>query len=539
MPSSVVNLDALIVRQDFDAQTEQQQNTGSTPKIMISELEQGKFTLGVLRKPDFQRETSSWSPEQVRDLVKAFVQEDLVPAVIFWRSPNNDLFVIDGSHRLSSLIAWVHDDYGDGNISRSFFQNEIPPAQIRAAKRTRQMIEEEIGPYQKISDAFKTSNAREEFVKIAKTLASHGLDVQWVTGDAGKAEHSFFKINQQGTKIDPTELRLLKARKCPNALSARAIMRGGTGHPYWKKFEEPVRSQIEEKGREIYANLFTPVLDTATIKTTDLPVAGRVYSAQTLPLLFDMVNISNDVLIPDEIKSKKNEQIGEITKPTDEDNDGSKTVNFLIRTQDLAQRVAGQHSSSLGLFPLVYFYSNVGRHQPSSFLAVIGLLKDLELHKRFNQFSEQRQKFEDFILQYKDFANQVIRHFRGGPRSVLKLKDLFLKVFEHLRDGCDFGAIVEALHKDSTFSFLVPPPQEEIKTTGKKFTAEVKSLTFIKDALKNAPICALCNCRMPPSSITFDHKQDKKDDGTGSADNAQMAHPYCNSTYKDYLKNKT
>jgi hypothetical protein len=35
--------------------------------IKHTELEKNANTYNVLRKPDFQRETSSWTPEKVRD----------------------------------------------------------------------------------------------------------------------------------------------------------------------------------------------------------------------------------------------------------------------------------------------------------------------------------------------------------------------------------------------------------------------------------------------------------------------------------------
>jgi hypothetical protein len=112
------NLDALIKREDMASG--EFKTTKALKDINHTELELSKNTYGVLRKPDFQRETAMWSPEKVRDLIIAYAEEDLVPAIILWRSPFNDLFVIDGAHRLSSLIAWVNDDYGDGITSKPF-----------------------------------------------------------------------------------------------------------------------------------------------------------------------------------------------------------------------------------------------------------------------------------------------------------------------------------------------------------------------------------------------------------------------------------
>lgn len=53
-------------------------------------------------------------------MIESFVNDELVPAIILWRNQGGYIFVIDGAHRLSSLGAWINDDYGDGPISISF-----------------------------------------------------------------------------------------------------------------------------------------------------------------------------------------------------------------------------------------------------------------------------------------------------------------------------------------------------------------------------------------------------------------------------------
>src|SRR5258708_1306001 len=97
--STRVNLDALIVRQDMEE--------GGDPLRFPREFFFGHEELlpergiiySLLRKPDFQRSTSSWTPEKVRDMVAAYLEGYTVPSVIVWRSTKNNLFVIDGGHR--------------------------------------------------------------------------------------------------------------------------------------------------------------------------------------------------------------------------------------------------------------------------------------------------------------------------------------------------------------------------------------------------------------------------------------------------------
>ena len=135
MAANRVNLDALIPRLDFDAGPEPTTKPGDFDKIFAHDLTKGRPLYGVLRKPDFQRETAIWTPEKVRDLVVAFVEEDLVPALILWRSPTNHIFVIDGAHRLSSLTAWVNNDYGTGNLSYPFFEGQFSSHEKAAKSR--------------------------------------------------------------------------------------------------------------------------------------------------------------------------------------------------------------------------------------------------------------------------------------------------------------------------------------------------------------------------------------------------------------------
>ncbi|MCX7593107.1 MAG: DUF262 domain-containing protein [Fischerella sp.] len=122
--SPKVCLDALIPRAAFEVKGEQGQNI-ARQNISIRDLEQNSFFYLFLRKPDFQRETNEWDANKVCEFIESFLDGDLIPAVILWRSSSSYYFVIDGSHRLSSLIAWINDDYGDGQISKQFYDGEI------------------------------------------------------------------------------------------------------------------------------------------------------------------------------------------------------------------------------------------------------------------------------------------------------------------------------------------------------------------------------------------------------------------------------
>ena len=508
-----VNLDALIRRADFDIVESTSQS--SPPLTMqVRDLEREAFFYSTLRKPDFQRETASWSPRKIKDFVKTFVDGDLIPAIILWRSQGST-FIIDGAHRLSALIAWVNDDYGDGEVSRNFFTSVIAPEQKKIADKTRKLIDKEIGSYKDHQFAIKfPEKSKADVVARANLFGQISVTLQWVTGNSEKAEASFFKINQEAVPIDRTELRLLRARNKPNALAARAIIRAGTGHKYWSKFPAEKKTGIESLAKEIHENLFTPILSTP-IKTLDLPVAGQSYSAQTLPLVFELVNLSNE----------------EHLKALTDDTDGSGTIEFLKNVRRIANRISGNHPSSLGLHPVVYFYSSEGRFQPTSFLAIISLLKIFEQENLYNVFTENRRRFENFLLKYKSFANQVTTKWGSGVKGFDKLKDLYRIILDSVINNKSDPEIVGLLQRNKTFSFLAAIPyQPEV---GTDFSTDTKSQAYLRAAIKTPVQCEICRARLHVKSISIDHVVRKQDGGQGDLENAQTTHPYCNTTYKN------
>jgi Protein of unknown function DUF262 len=144
MPTHRVNLDALIKREDFEAGGADSVG-GREPIFKVEELSRERMYFGVLRKPDFQRTTNNWTPEMIVDLVKSWLDGELVRALILWHSKQSGkVFIVDGAHRLSALIGWVNDDYGDGSISQGFF-DEIPPAQVKFHTQTQELMAQKVG----------------------------------------------------------------------------------------------------------------------------------------------------------------------------------------------------------------------------------------------------------------------------------------------------------------------------------------------------------------------------------------------------------
>ena len=283
-----VNLDGLIPRADLFEVADSV--IADTQVIRFSDLKPSPI-YDMLRKPDFQRETANWSPEQVASLVQTFSKADIIPSVILWQS-GNKIFIVDGAHRLSALVAWIRDDYGAGEISRAFYKGKIPEHQRELHDKTKERIDNSVGPWV-------------EFEGRGSMLNLKDIHVQWIkSNNATQAADAFIRINQGGTVIDTLEVRILKAKRSALSIATRIISRGGTGHEYWRHFsDEALRTAAPKLGAEIYDLLYKPALE-IPIKTTDVPLAGFGYGPSVLRFSFDLVGLVNSLPVPDSTRSK-------------------------------------------------------------------------------------------------------------------------------------------------------------------------------------------------------------------------------------------
>ena len=530
---SKVNLDALIPREDFEFKDDSaQDNSNNTDKIKLSDMEmKDNFFYPVLRKPDFQRETNEWAPSKTLGLIESFVNQDLIPAIIMWNTKGSYTFVIDGAHRLSALIAWVNDDYGDGVISRKFFES-ISEEQKKMAEKTRKMVEKKVSSYQYYKKALEEPKGiAGDIVKKARDLTRHSLQLQWVKGNVKKAEDSFFKINQEASKINNTELKILKARNKPNGIAARAIKNRGMGHKYWSKFSDEKQTEIEKLAKEINDLFFIPPLK-QPINSLELPIAGKSDAGHALPLILNFVNITNGLIDID--KSISDDESGNMTKKLKkkgkenesipDDESGEITLGYLNKCKKIALKINSKDSSSLGLHPAVYLYSKEGNYKIVSFYAIVALILEFENNTALQkQFIDVRSDFEKVILEYDQHISEIVRKYREGIKSFTYVKDFYLEIIQKLS---------QKQSKEKLMTELLADEKRKKQKTSAEFSVNAKSAVVIKEAMEKALKCKICGGLIDSKSITIDHILRKRDGGQGTEDNAQIAHPYCNTTYK-------
>lgn len=513
---SKVNLDAMIPREDFVYTAENNYRQQKFENLTMGHLLSTGSMISIyhlLKKPDFQRETNEWDKQRIANLIEAFIEGSFIPSVILWQNQTtNNIFVIDGAHRLSALIAYFNDDYGDREISSKFYgYTKIPQAEIDLANETRDYINKKIGSF---SDVMSQTNP--DYTGRMNGLKMSYLDIQLIQGDVKKAEDSFFKINQQGVILSPTEKELCKSRKRPSCITTRAIIKGGTGHQYWSTFEAQNQQKIKACAEELNRLLFLPPYrdDTKSI-IRDHPLCGSITTA--IAVIFDMVKIvrgANEIIEIDET-------------------DGNQTLYFLQVVRKLVWIICSEQAGSLGLVPSIYFYNSVGKFMPSAFLGFVQLLAEKQNDSNFfATFTKNRKRLEEFLISYKVLVTQIIRKYGSKERSYRHLKGYFLRIIQLLDEEINEEEMLGRLRQE--YDFLNPQESEVERPKSKAFSKEAKISLTIKEDLSALSRCKICGGYLHPMSKSFDHNIDKKLGGGGEIENAQTTHYYCNNS-KDKL----
>ena len=514
-----VNLDAMIPRADFCELEEKPPQADKILSLGLSQLEENSFLVPNLRKPDFQRETNQWSAEQVLVFLKSFLDNELVPSVILWQSPSR-IFVIDGAHRLSGLIAWIRDDYGDGTISQKFYGPQISGDQSAIADRLRKRINREIGSFTQFKQAMmsiETIDPESVLSQRASNAITRTLSLQWVEGNAEKAESSFFKINTQGTPLDKVEGRLLKNRRKPIAIAARSVVRAGYGHKYWSNFQEDTQLEIENISRELHGLLFSPEIE-RPIRTLNLPHGGHVSTISACNILMNLFAYSVE----------QTDRVVTDSYLYSEDADGSATIRVLKRLRQVMFRITGNDSPSLGLHPAVYFYSATGRHWDVVLIAMVSVFSKAIRNNDdafFRSFTDNRCTLEEVFLNHKTLIGQANIAIRSTNR-VQKWSELIESTARGklLAQGVSADEILGALDLKGKVV------ASEIREVGANFSRGTKSAAFLKDSVKSAMKCPLCDgLVLAEKSVSYDHVKPKSKGGIGALGNVQLTHPYCNS----------
>lgn len=518
-PMSKVNLDALIPKADFITSIESISKKETFEKLYAFHLmkDNPMSIYHLLKKPDFQRETNEWDKKRICELIESFIDRSFIPSVILWENQDNgNIYVIDGSHRLSAIIAYINDDYGDGHISHDFNGYiQIPDEERELAEETREYIQSKIGSYKdnianghRISDEFKKGY----------------FDVQMITGDVKKAEDSFFKINAQGVVLSPTEKELCRSREYPICIATRSIMKGKSGHQYWRNFESSNQKKVSDISSDLNKILFHPKYE-EDLKSLvlDNPLGGAITNAMSMVYEF--------------IKIIKEHYRGE-QKDESDVTSGSATLYYLEKARKITHKILSEAPGSLGIHPSVYFYNSSNKYIHSAFLGFVYLLLENENQSETDfmlKFTSVRGELEQFLIKYKMFLGQINSKFGSRQRSFRHMKGFFENLINELYKNKNASFELIAVLLKEKYPFLNENVLDIESPTKRKFTKETRTYIRIKDELEHCQKCKICDGILHPLSISYDHKLDIKYGGGGEPENGQASHFYCNMS-KDKLK---
>ncbi len=214
------------------------------------------------------------------------------------------------------------------------------------------------------------------------------------------------------------------------------------------------------------------------------------------------------------------------------DDSGDGTLKVLRNAVQVLNRLTGNGPGSLGLHPAVYFYNEQGKYSRFLFLGMTALVSEKLRNNNsgwFKSFTSVRQKIEQFLINNKSTIGLVLQNMSKAQR-VPKMRDLF----DYLVGAATKNEPLEVGKAISHLGITGRILEVDGKQTSPHISDETKSMLFIQNSIAKALPCPICGGLLDPQkSVSYDHITPQREGGSGHIDNVQMAHPYCNTGYKE------
>ena len=135
-----------------------------------------------------------------------------------------------------------------------------------------------------------------------------------------------------------------------------------------------------------------------------------------------------------------------------EDLTGEKTIELLKQCKKVAQRINSNHPSSVGLHPIVYFYTKQGKPKIGSFYGVISLILHLHQTKSWSNLIKVRKDFEWVIWNY-DMVPQLVAKKSDALKARELVRDFYLEVINKLLGGVDKKNVIKQIISEEILVF--------------------------------------------------------------------------------------
>jgi len=522
----------------------------------------------VLRKPDFQRATWAWTPEDCVSLLESIVKEQVIPSIIMWLSPDKLWYVLDGGHRISVVLAWLKDDWGDKLPSEEYKDKELEEKIKGAAGEVRQLLaSKKIGRFDNYRIAYRQYQRDSKLSKdaevdldseTARRVAFYsgvvggivGFPLQWVKGAYETAEESFININKSGRKLSTWETKLVENRRSSFARVVMSVANIADAEHCWptKASEEPYKTLIKQNVTEIvdgvskfHRLLFEPPYDPSfgrlqqpvLVESRVQPETKPAYTAELLTIMEGGRGQEPQI----EALLKRDRSASDLDITTN----GLKLISSGL---EVLTHLVGPSSQpqSLALVPLLYFYNDAGTHVRGLLYGLVYWLfsesdEDILLTRK-RIFSAHRASFEQvFMTDKENVIRRIGRNIGSGPEVTYAYARYYQGLLELLirykgditsqgftRDYKEFVDKLKVPESKAAASTQEPEGRSRV------FTEKQKSTVLLRSLLRSQTRCGICEGILDlQGGLQHDHIVKWSEGGQTLIENSRLTHPFCNN----------
>lgn len=567
-----VHLDHLILREDIfytspKTSSLPERNIKKDEVIRYVDIQDNRALFSRLRKPDFQRQTNSWTPEKCVDFLDSVLRGWLVPHIILWKKPGTETrYVLDGAHRVSVVKAWMADDWGDSGSAKSHYAKQDREQIERAAEKTRQMVKARIGSYKEFHaeledlrqlsemEVLQLAPQKRVLLEFFNSIDDTGLLIHWAENNSyEEVAQSFVRINRGGQPLDEFEVFLIDNRKSAFVRCIMAIAGGGAGS-YWSTQEELsilLRQMIEgfnTIAQNIHRRLFEPTheLPPTDVHQPFMPTPPyfrkHLYLRELLPILV------NHEIIRGKNGFQRLVSRAEYIHSVEAVVRSSKKI--LSTTEDQLKHltsISNTEPLSLDIVPLFYWYNRRGQLVRAlcygfMFWMLSGNQEDIRIRKLI--FSGNRDRFEEILHLLKPQIASI--HFAGG--AALNTTDKTAKFFQrllellHENQGTPTDNLLDRV-KNIVGDIAPIEPEETIAIVSNRRSGRNTSLDThgkINRLFKQNHRCHICGGHIDwKRKHQLDHVDEYRKTKITTPEGLEETHQFCNNNREVIEKYKS
>lgn len=490
--------------------------------------------MGKLYKADNQRSTECWSPDEIEGFIKDCLYDRNVNlSVLYWKDINENIYIIDGGHRISIIYAWV---------KRIFIEEQVEGAPLFTAPE-KEDIRSIRAKLDKLADFQQLCEDTEMLEKLKQTKISF----RQILGTPEDARRAFCSINSDTKRLDKYEEFHLRDRGSDAFYAIYACCYINDNKSNLAELNYDQINTIIGLGEKIYDLLFKVILLNADLT-----------HGKKIGLVSELLNI----IAGDSCQNITN--LGQ----------GIRVEALMGNLQKVLCRIATPSKSigipSLGLFPKLYFYKD-DSFQITSFLAWFSIVFELDeglisiqnSKLDFVGFTRARRSVEFLLANFPIATKETVGKYGSGIKGYDRLKTVYkafmcisLTMELDFEDDVSLNTFILAMNKSFNYinfndfyieRFAVAYDESIVEDVvnyvdsispkkrekPKEFTKATKRALYQREEKKTLSYCEVCDGILYLGSTETDHRIAKAEGGYGVLQNGAIIHPICNRFKSD------